>query len=268
MESQYKNSSNGGIESGVAVANKNKMRGWDVVLRFLALALSLTAAVVLGVNKETTTVAVTLVPTLPPVNIPVTAKWHDLSAFVSLRRRKTTIARQHFGQWQVETGLVGWPQPVAARGGMSLGVTDMNECRGQTLFLVCLVVHLWWVEFWPTVVMVAGRRWFFVVANIVACVYAAISLLLTLANRSGKKGITMLINFLDLTMVALLFSSVGAAVAIGLMGYEGNSHVQWKKVCNVFDRFCDRARPGLSGGASLAFFMLVVLATLNLHKKH
>ncbi|KAK6130469.1 hypothetical protein DH2020_035783 [Rehmannia glutinosa] len=193
MESQYKNSSNGGIESGVAVANKNKMRGWDVVLRFLALALSLTAAVVLGVNKETTTVAVALVPTLPPVNIPVTAKWHDLSAFV-----------------------------------------------------------------------------FFVVANIVACVYAAISLLLTLANRSGKKGITMLINFLDLTMVALLFSSVGAAVAIGLMGYEGNSHVQWKKVCNVFDRFCDQAAAalGLSGGASLAFFMLVVLATLNLHKKH
>ncbi|KAK6130449.1 hypothetical protein DH2020_035859 [Rehmannia glutinosa] len=145
MESQYKNSSNGGIESGVAVANKNKMRGWDVVLRFLALALSLTAAVVLGVNKETTTVAVTLVPTLPPVNIPVTAKWHDLSAFV-----------------------------------------------------------------------------------------------------------------------------VGAAVAIGLMGYEGNSHVQWKKVCNVFDRFCDQAAAalGLSGGASLAFFMLVVLATLNLHKKH
>ncbi|KAI3469437.1 hypothetical protein Pfo_026100 [Paulownia fortunei] len=201
MESQYKGSSNGGIESGatnarekeVAVANKRKMRGWDVVLRFLALALSLAAAVVLGVDKETTTVVLTLVPTLPPVNVPVTAKWHDLSAFV-----------------------------------------------------------------------------FFVVANTVACAHAAISLLLTLANRGGKKGITMMVILFDLVMVALLFSSVGAALAIGLMGYEGNSHVQWKKVCNVFGKFCDQgaAALGLSGGASLAFFLLVVLATFNLHKKH
>ncbi|KAL6581874.1 hypothetical protein OROMI_005888 [Orobanche minor] len=85
MESEYKNrgsSMNEGVESGVAVANKRKVRGWDVVLRFLALALSLAAAVTLGVDKETTTVALTLVPTLPAVNVPVTAKWHYLSAFV------------------------------------------------------------------------------------------------------------------------------------------------------------------------------------------
>ncbi|GFP81911.1 CASP-like protein 1e2 [Phtheirospermum japonicum] len=199
MDSEYKNTSSngayggGGIESGVPVANKRKMRGWDVILRFLALALSLVAAVVLGVNKETTTVALTLVPTLPPVNVPVTAKWHYLSAFV-----------------------------------------------------------------------------FFVVANSIACFYAAISLLLTLANRGGKKGITMMIILFDLLMVALLFSSVGAAAAIGLMGYKGNSHVQWRKVCNVFDKYCEQgaAAIGLSGGASLVFFILVVLATLDLHKKH
>ncbi|PIN04033.1 hypothetical protein CDL12_23438 [Handroanthus impetiginosus] len=151
MESHYKSSSNGGLESGekvVAMANKRKMRGWDFVLRFLALGLSLAAAVVLGVNKETTTVPVSLVPGMPPVNVPVTAKWHYLSAFV-----------------------------------------------------------------------------FFVVANAIACVHAAISLVLTLANGSGKKGISMVIIFFDLVIVALLFSGVGAALAIGLMGYKGNSHV-------------------------------------------
>ncbi|KAL0457308.1 UNVERIFIED_CONTAM: CASP-like protein 1E2 [Sesamum latifolium] len=199
MESQYKVNSNGGIESGATnttstrVANKRNIRGWDLVLRFLALALSLAAAVVLGVDKESTTVAMTLVPTLPPVNVPVVAKWHYLSAFV-----------------------------------------------------------------------------FFVVGNAIACAHAAISLLLTLANRGGNKGIAMMIVLFDLVMVALLFSSLGAAIAIGLVGYEGNSHVQWKKVCNVFDKFCNQAAAafGLSGAASVAFFLLVVLATLNLHKKH
>ncbi|KAL2229829.1 UNVERIFIED_CONTAM: CASP-like protein 1E2 [Sesamum indicum] len=198
MESQYKVNSNGGIESGstnttTRVANKRNLRGWDLVLRFLALSLSLAAAVVLGVDKESTTVAMTLVPTLPAVNVPVTAKWHYLSAFV-----------------------------------------------------------------------------FFVVANAIACAHAAISLLLALANKGGNKGISLMIVLFDLVMVALLFSSFGAALAIGLMGYEGNSHVQWKKVCNVFDKFCNQAAAafGLSGAATVAFFLLVVLATFNHHKKH
>ncbi|KAL1543128.1 CASP-like protein 1E2 [Salvia divinorum] len=195
MDSEVKGSGYGGIESGsrTAVANKRSMRGCDVVLRFLALALSLAAAVVLGVNKETKMVSVTLVPTLPPISIPATAKWHYLSAFTYL-----------------------------------------------------------------------------VVVNSIACGYAAISLVLTLANRDGKRVITTLIVLFDLVMVALLFSAIGAAGAIGLMGYHGNSHVQWKKVCNVFDKFCGQtgASLGLAAAAAAAFFLLVVLATYNLHKRH
>lgn len=87
MESEYKEGGNGGIESGirekeVVMVKKRNMRGCDVVLRLLALALSLTAAVVAGVDKETAMVAIKLVPSLPPVNIPVTAKWNYLSSFV------------------------------------------------------------------------------------------------------------------------------------------------------------------------------------------
>ncbi|PIN04030.1 hypothetical protein CDL12_23435 [Handroanthus impetiginosus] len=80
----------------------------------------------------------------------------------------------------------------------------------------------------------------------------------------------MVIIFFDLVMVALLFSGVGAAFAIGLMGYRGNTHVAWNKVCNVFDRFCHQVVAAiiLSTVAALMFFLLVVLAALNLHKKH
>ncbi|XP_027121126.1 CASP-like protein 1E2 [Coffea arabica] len=195
MESQYIGS-NGGLEGRgkeVEVANKSSVRGSDVILRFLAFASTLVAAIVLGVDKQTKLVSMTVVSTLPPITVPVTAKWHYMSAFV-----------------------------------------------------------------------------YFVVANVVACAYAALSLLLVLGNRGAKKGLALMIITLDLVMVALLFSGGGAALAVGLIGYRGNSHVQWNKVCNVFGRFCDQVAGaiGVSLLGSAAFLLLVLLAMINLHKKH
>ncbi|CAH9136717.1 unnamed protein product [Cuscuta epithymum] len=189
-----------GVEAVVAeeemVAHKlNNVRWADFALRLLALALTFTAALVLGLDKQTKAVTMQILPTLPPVNIPVTAKSHHLSAFV-----------------------------------------------------------------------------YFVVVNAVACAYAAVSLVLTLGNRKKKNGsaaTTLMIMTLDLAMVALLFSSCGAAAAIGVMGYKGNSHVRWNKVCNVFDRFCGQAAAaiGISLAASIFFLLLVFFAALNLHKR-
>ena len=118
------------------------------------------------------------------------------------------------------------------------------------------------------------------VTNAIASAYAAISLVLLLANRGGggnkDKGgssaggiIGLLVFILDVAMIGLLFSSNGAATAIGLMGYKGNSHVQWKKVCNVFDRFCDQgvAALAVSLAGAIAFFVLVLLAAKRLHCK-
>ncbi|KAH6788055.1 hypothetical protein C2S52_007607 [Perilla frutescens var. hirtella] len=203
MESQYKASSNGVIEHGitnggeekyVAVANKRKMVGWSLFLRVAAVALGLAAAVVLGLDKQTTTVVMQLVPTLPPVNVPVTAEWHYLSAFV-----------------------------------------------------------------------------YFLAANAIASAYGAISLLLILANtRVANRKIDVIVVVLDLSTTALLFSSFGAAAAVGIIGHEGNSHVQWRKVCNVFDKFCVQGAAAmlLSGGASLVFFLLVAISILNHHNKY
>lgn len=113
---------------------------------------------------------------------------------------------------------------------------------------------------------------YFVVANALACSYAAVStLVLLLANRGGGKSISGLtITILDVVMSGLLFSANGAAAAIGLMGYEGNSHVQWKKVCNVFDRFCHQGTAALiiSVFGAVAFLLLVVLSVKRLQKNY
>lgn len=75
MDTEYKEKEN--------VSNRNSSFNYkELVFRLLALSLTLVAAVVLGVDKQTTTVSLTLVPSLPPVDLPVTAKWTDLSAFV------------------------------------------------------------------------------------------------------------------------------------------------------------------------------------------
>ncbi|XAR57125.1 hypothetical protein NMG60_11025156 [Bertholletia excelsa] len=160
MDTQM-NGVNGGYESRGKEGTAARASCGPVVLRMLGLALTLAAAVVLGVDKQTEMVQVQLVSTLPPLNVPVTAKWHYMSAFV-----------------------------------------------------------------------------YFVVANAIACAYAAVALVLALASRGKRGNLALVVTILDLIMVALLFSANGAAGAIGLMGYEGNSHVRWEKVCNKFSRFC------------------------------
>ncbi|KAH7573623.1 hypothetical protein ACOSP7_007401 [Xanthoceras sorbifolium] len=177
------------------VTNERKVSRLDMVLRVLALVLTLVAAIVLGMDKQTKVVPIKLLASLPPVNVPVSARWHYLSAF-----------KYH------------------------------------------------------------------VVTNAIACAYAAVSLLLLVVarNKGGKSGVVvMMIIVLDLAMVALLFSSNGAAGAIGIIGYQGNSHLQWNKVCNVFGKFCDRVAVSIVSSlfAALAFFLLVSFAALRLLKK-
>ncbi|XP_020221951.1 CASP-like protein 1E2 isoform X1 [Cajanus cajan] len=159
----------------------------DLVLRLLAFVMTLVAAIVIGADKQTAIVSIKLLDSMPPLDLPVTAKWHYLSAFL-----------------------------------------------------------------------------YFVAANAIACAYATLSLLLTIANRRKGKGMEALISVIDALMVALLFSGNGAAIAIGLLGLQGNSHVHWNKVCNVFGKFCHQATLSLFTSllGSTAFLLLLVVPPL------
>lgn len=177
----------------VVVAKKKTLRISDLLLRFMALALTLAAAVTVALDKQTKVVPISLVPSLPPLNVPVTAIFHDLSAFT-----------------------------------------------------------------------------YFVVANCITCAYGVLSLILILANRGKRNGVlAMVIIILDLVMVALLASSLGAATAVGVLGLQGNEHVHWDKVCNVFGKFCHQVAGAVvvSFLGSISYLFLVMLAVLDLHHK-
>lgn len=113
-----------------------------------------------------------------------------------------------------------------------------------------------------------SRTSYFLVVNAIACTYAALTLLLGLVNRGKSKGLWTLITVFDAFMVALLFSGNGAAAAVGVLGFNGNSHVNWKEVCSVFGRFCHQmaACIGVSLLGSLAFLLLVVVPVVRLHR--
>ncbi|KAL1832532.1 hypothetical protein DCAR_0102547 [Daucus carota subsp. sativus] len=182
-----------GESKDVRVASKKSVRFSDLFLRLMALALTLAAAVTLGLSKQTAIVPITLVSTLPPMNVPVTAQWHDMSAFK-----------------------------------------------------------------------------YFVVTNAISCGYGALSLILAVANRGKRNGLAVLIIVLDILVLAVLASGIGAASAVGILGYNGNKHVHWEKVCHVFGKFCHQVAAAIvvSLLGSLAFLFLLVLSALDLQKKN
>ncbi|KAK1395133.1 hypothetical protein POM88_014189 [Heracleum sosnowskyi] len=185
---------NGENTKDVRVATKRSIRVSDLLLRFMAVALTLAAAVTLGVSKQTAIVPITVVSTLPPINVPVTAKWHDMSAFT-----------------------------------------------------------------------------YFVVTNSLACSYGAVSLILVLANRGKRTGVlATTIIILDILILALLASGIGAASAVGVIGYNGNKHVHWNKVCHIFGKFCHQVLGAVAVSllGSLAHLFLLVLSALDLQKKN
>ncbi|CAI8585077.1 unnamed protein product [Vicia faba] len=109
---------------------------------------------------------------------------------------------------------------------------------------------------------------FFLVTNAIGCTYAATTMVIsTIARSSGNKTILLMITILDLVISGLHFSANGAAAAEGVLGQKGNSHVQWMKVCNVFDAYCRHMTAALvlSIIASSVFLLLVAHSIFNLH---
>ncbi|GAB4851237.1 hypothetical protein Ancab_030533 [Ancistrocladus abbreviatus] len=112
---------------------------------------------------------------------------------------------------------------------------------------------------------------YFVVVNTIASAFAALSVILLLANKGVKAGRLALLTVLgDIIMVALLFSGNGATMAIGLMAKKGNSRLHWKEICSVFGKFCNFAlvAVGLSLLGSVVYLLLAYITICHLHKRY
>ncbi|KAL3359330.1 hypothetical protein AABB24_016078 [Solanum stoloniferum] len=59
-----------------------KCRRYEMILRIMGLIFTLVAAIVAGSNKDTESVAISLVDGLPPLHLTLTAKWSYMSSTV------------------------------------------------------------------------------------------------------------------------------------------------------------------------------------------
>ncbi|ONK61565.1 uncharacterized protein A4U43_C08F31300 [Asparagus officinalis] len=105
-----------------------------------------------------------------------------------------------------------------------------------------------------------GRCRYFVVANAIVSFYSLLSLILSISTKSQKTRLGLLISIADIAALALLFSGFGE---------RGISNVGWKKVCNVYTKFCAKVTVSVAVSfvAGVAYVVLLLLALVGLHKR-
>ncbi|XP_068660304.1 CASP-like protein 1E2 [Aristolochia californica] len=197
MEAQMKANVEGtpstpGRESAVKVANPRSVRSSDFLLRLLAVLTTLTAAIVMGIDKETQMIPFSFSPNMPPLEFPVPAKWHYVSALK-----------------------------------------------------------------------------FFVVVNAIACAYSGLSLLLSMVPKAGKGSLELGILLLDLIILVLLSTAAGAASAVAVLAANGNSHVNWHKICHIYTKFCRQAGAAIAVSilTMFVFIVVILLSVWNLRRR-
>ncbi|CAH9109070.1 unnamed protein product [Cuscuta europaea] len=108
---------------------------------------------------------------------------------------------------------------------------------------------------------------YFVAALSVAGCCNIISTVLSFYNLIVKPSCPMLMShfvILDVLLLGIVASATGTAGGVAYLGLNGNSHVGWMKVCNIFDVYCTHI--GTSVAVSLfASVILVILIILSIH---
>ncbi|XP_057485257.1 CASP-like protein 1 [Actinidia eriantha] len=106
------------------------------------------------------------------------------------------------------------------------------------------------------------------VAGLYSLITAAVSFLALLKPGCSTKMVAHIVIF-DVLVLGIVAAAAGTAGGVAYIGYKGNSHVMWNKVCNVYDKFCHHvaASLGVSLVASVVLVLLVILSVYSLSKK-
>ncbi|XP_073280417.1 CASP-like protein 1B1 [Primulina huaijiensis] len=103
---------------------------------------------------------------------------------------------------------------------------------------------------------------FFVIVNGNASLHNLLMLVVNFIRYKFvlKGRAPLAITILDLMNVALVSGGESAAVFMGQLGRDGNSHARWNKICDKVESFCDRGRAAMI--ASLVGLLLMIIITI------
>ncbi|KAL3626141.1 hypothetical protein CASFOL_029690 [Castilleja foliolosa] len=111
---------------------------------------------------------------------------------------------------------------------------------------------------------------YFVIALSVAGLYAILTTLISffaLFKRGCYHKIVPCFIVFDVLFLGIMASATGAAGAVGYIGYRGNNHVQWRKVCDVYDVFCRHIGSSIAvsliGSVVLTFLVILSIRSLS-----
>ncbi|KAI3459303.1 hypothetical protein Pfo_015966 [Paulownia fortunei] len=113
---------------------------------------------------------------------------------------------------------------------------------------------------------------YFVAALSVAGLYSIITTLLSfyalLKPGCCPKLLSHFVIF-DVLLLGVVAAATGSAGAVAYIGLKGNSHVGWRKICNVYDEYCKHigASVAVSLFASIVLAFLILLSVYSLSKK-
>ncbi|KAI4317641.1 hypothetical protein L6164_025496 [Bauhinia variegata] len=105
------------------------------------------------------------------------------------------------------------------------------------------------------------------------CVSGLYSLLSALASFSVIQKPDLKLKFLlhfifwDVLILGVIASATGTAGGVAYQDLKGNDHVDWQKVCKVYDKFCRH----LAGSLAVALFgsiVVVLLIWLSVYSIH
>ncbi|KAJ3681110.1 hypothetical protein LUZ60_015599 [Juncus effusus] len=108
---------------------------------------------------------------------------------------------------------------------------------------------------------------YFVSINIIACISSAILLLACLYKKDNTKWVQTLLASIDIIMISLLFSAIGAAFSVYTISYNGLS-VQifsWVVMCGTLSSFCSQVIISISISicGSVAYMIAIVCNHLD-----
>ncbi|XP_028751652.1 CASP-like protein 1D2 [Neltuma alba] len=113
---------------------------------------------------------------------------------------------------------------------------------------------------------------YFLVAFSVSGLYSIVTFLASISVlRKPDLKLKFLLHFLfwDALILGIIASATGTAGGVAYVGLKGNSHVNWGKICNVYDKFCRH----IAGSLAVALFgsvvtvLLIWLSAYSLHSR-
>ncbi|KAG9129661.1 hypothetical protein Leryth_017735 [Lithospermum erythrorhizon] len=115
---------------------------------------------------------------------------------------------------------------------------------------------------------------YLVVAVSAFILYGIITTLVSLTSLIKFKPtfiskLTIYIVILDVLFLGIMASAGGAAAGASYIGFKGNKHTGWQKLCHITSKFCWQAGSGvvISLVASIVQLLLIVLFVVSQYKK-